>query len=95
MPTFHKRLAAEVPKPSRTSRAVREQQQVYEDFIQSSGTDVGELELGPDEHIRATKVRLTRAASRLGTQVQVWDADGKVYFSRSGTRRGRPKKNAS
>ena len=91
MPTFHKRTAAEVPHPTRVPRAVREQQQTYEDFIKSAGTDVGELELGPDEAIRATKVRLTRAATRLGTQVQVWDADGKVYFSRT-ARRGRPKK---
>ncbi len=91
MPGFQVRKAADVPQPSRVSRAVREQQQLYDDFIKSSGTDVGELELGPDENIRATKVRLTRAATRLGTQVQIWDANGKVYFSRT-ARRGRPKK---
>ena len=91
MPTFHKRTAAEVPQPSRVSRAVREQQQIYDDFIKSAGIDVGELELGPDETIRAIKVRLTRAATRLGTQVQVWDANGRVYFSRT-AKRGRPKK---
>jgi hypothetical protein len=91
MPNFHIRKASEVPHPSRVSRAVREQQQVYDDFIKSAGTDVGELDLGPDEGVRAVKVRLTRAATRLGTQVQVWDANGKVYFSRA-ARRGRPKK---
>jgi hypothetical protein len=91
MPGFQVRKAAEVPQPSRVSRAVREQQQAYEEFITSAGTDVGELELGPEENVRATKVRLTRAATRLGTQVQVWDANGKVYFSRT-ARRGRPKK---
>ena len=91
MPIFTKRLAAEVPQPSRVSRSVRERQQIYEDFIQSAGTDVGELQLSPDEDIRPTKVRLTRAATRLGTQVQVWDANGKVYFSRT-ARRGRPRK---
>jgi len=94
MPTFRRRNAAEVPSPVRISRAVREKQLVYEDFIKSAGSDVGELELGPDENIRATKVRLTRAASRLGTTVQVWDANGKVYFNRA-PRRGRPKKLAS
>ena len=91
MPTFQKRTAAEVPQPSRVSRSVREQQQMYDDFIKSAGTDVGELELGPDEAVRAIKVRLTRAATRLGTEVQVWDADGKIYFSRT-AKRGRPKK---
>jgi len=95
MPTFTRKKADEVPQPIRVSKSVREQQQAYEDFIRSSGTDVGELELGPDENIRATKVRLTRAASRLGTPIQVWDADGKVYFSRTATKRGRPKKVAS
>jgi hypothetical protein len=91
MPTFQKRTAAEVPQPSRVPRAVREQQELYDAFIKSAGADVGELELGPDEGVRATKVRLTRAATRLGTQVQIWDANGKVYFSRA-AKRGRPRK---
>ena len=83
MPGFQVRTAAEVPQPNHLSRAVREQQQAYEEFITSAGSDVGELELGPDENMRATKVRLTRAATQLGTQVQVWDADGKIYFNRN------------
>ena len=93
MPTFTKRQPNEVPRPSKVSRAVREQQQAYEDFVTAAGSDVGELELGPDENVRATKVRLTRAATRLGTQVQIWDANGKVYFSRT-VKRGRPRKTA-
>jgi hypothetical protein len=95
VPTFHKRTAAEVPQPSKVSRTVRERQQAYDEFVKSAGTDVGELELGPDESIRSTKVSLTRAATRLGTPLQVWDADGKVYFSRTAAKRGRPKKSAS
>lgn len=91
MPTFHKRTAAEVPSPTRVSRAVRERQQLYEDFIKSAGNDVGELELGPDDDIRSTKVRLTRAASRLGVAVQIWDANDRVYFTKT-VKRGRPKK---
>jgi len=43
MPTFHRRTAAEVPPPSRVSRAVRERQEIYDDFVKSAGTDVGEL----------------------------------------------------
>ena len=91
MPTFRRRNAAEVPSPVRISRAVREKQLVYEDFIKSAGTDVGELELGPDDDIRSTKVRLTRAASRLGLAVQIWDANDRVYFTKT-VKRGRPKK---
>jgi hypothetical protein len=37
------------------------------------------------------KVRLRRAASRVGAEVQIWNSDGKVYFMR-GARRGRPRK---
>jgi hypothetical protein len=32
-----------------------------------------------DEKVRVTKVRLTRGASRLDTQVQIWDADGLLH----------------
>jgi uncharacterized protein YheU (UPF0270 family) len=94
MPTFTKRKVDEVPHLSRVSKSIRAKQELYEDFIKSAGTDVGELDLEPDEDVRATKVRLTRAATRLGTQVQIWDADGKVYFSRT-TKRGRQKKVAT
>lgn len=94
MPTFTKRRADEVPQPIRVAKAVREQHQVWEGFVQSAGNEVGELELGPDESVRATKVRLTRAASRLGLHLQVWDSDGKVYFSRA-VRRGRPRKSTT
>jgi hypothetical protein len=91
MPTMHKRKLSEVPKPSRVSRAIREKQELYEDFIKAAGAEVGELELDSDEAVRAVKVRIRRAATRLGTDVEIWDSDGKVYFSRA-QRRGRPRK---
>ena len=91
MPTMHKRKLSEVPKPSRVSRAIKEKQELYEGFINAVGTDVGELELALDEAVRAVKVRIRRAATRLGTEVQIWDSDGKVYFIRT-QRRGRPRK---
>jgi hypothetical protein len=53
--------------------------------------EAGELELTSGESARSVKVRLRRAASRVGAEVQIWDADGKVYFMR-GARRGRPRK---
>src|SRR5678816_1815579 len=91
MPIFHKRKLSEVPKASRTSRAIREKQELYEGFINAIGAEVGELELAEGEAVRATKVRIRRAATRLGTDIQIWDSDGKVYFSRT-QHRGRPRK---
>jgi hypothetical protein len=63
----------------------------YEGFIQSINGDVGELELSPDEQVRSVKVRLRRAATRLGHEVEMWDAEGRVYF-RVASKRGRPRK---
>jgi hypothetical protein len=41
--------------------------------------------------VRSVKVRLRRASSRLNVDLDIWDADGHVYFRRV-TRRGRPRK---
>ena len=94
MPTLQVKKQNEVPAAYRTSRAVREQQLAYEAFIRNvNGDNVGELELDPDEEIRSTKVRLRRAASRIGVNIDTWDADGKVYFKTAeAKRRGRPRK---
>ena len=93
MPTLNVRNLNEVPAPSRSSRAVREEQKRYEDFIQAIGGDVGELELSPDENARKVKVRLRRAGTRLGKDLEIWDASDRVYFrAASTTRRGRPRK---
>ena len=95
MPTLTVKKAADVPQPSRVGRAVREQHELYEGFIKQIGADVGELELAPGEQVRAMKVRLRRASTRLGSQIDIWDADGKVYFATSGPKRGgRPRKQA-
>jgi hypothetical protein len=70
----------------------RAQQRLYESFVQQvAAGEAGELELTSGESARSVKVRLRRAASRVGAEVQIWDADGKVYFMR-GARRGRPRK---
>ena len=95
MPKLTVRAATQVPAPSHTSRAVREQQELYEGFIKQIGANVGELELAAGEEIRSLKVRLRRASTRLGSAIQIWDADGRVYFSAAGAkRRGRPRKQA-
>ncbi len=70
---------------------MREQQQKYDEFIRKIDTsDVGDLELEANENLRSVKVRLRRASSRLGLDIDIWDANGHVYFQRV-TRRSRRK----
>ena len=92
MPTLHKRRPEEVPQRTRGSRSVQEEQRLYDTFIKDAGSDVGELELGDNESVRSVKVRLRRAATRAGTEILIWDSDGKVYFSSDAPKRGRPRK---
>jgi hypothetical protein len=93
MPRLQVRKASEVPSPSRSSRAVQEQQRLYEGFIREVGSDVGELALAPGEQVRGVKVRLRRASTRVGSPIEIWDVDGKVYFkTENQRRRGRPRK---
>jgi hypothetical protein len=94
MPNLAVRKLEDVPSPSRSSRAVQEQQRLYEDFVRRAEGNVGELELSPGEQVRSTKVRLRRAATRLGAELEIWDANGRVYFMRRQRRRGRPRKTA-
>jgi hypothetical protein len=93
MPKLEVRKASEVPLPSRSSRAVQELQRLYEGFIREVGPDVGELALSPGEQVRGVKVRLRRASTRVGSPIEIWDVDGKVYFkTENQRRRGRPRK---
>ncbi len=92
MPVLHVRKASEVPAPSRASRAVREQQQKYDDFVRGIDlNEVGDLELEQGDNLRSVKVRLRRASSRLGLDLDIWDANGRVYFKRV-AKRGRPRR---
>jgi hypothetical protein len=93
MPTLTIRPSSEVPQPSRVSRTVREQQLLYEGFIKGIGPNVGEVELADGEQIRAIKVRLRRASTRLDVPIDIWEANGRVYFTaQQAKRRGRPRK---
>ena len=95
MPKLELRKPDEVPAPLRASKAVQEQQRLYEGFIKQLNGNVGELELDPGDQVRSVKVRLRRAATRLGSQLEIWDANGRVYFRTETTRRrGRPPKTA-
>ena len=96
MPQLAVRKPTDVPTPSTVSRAVREQQLLYEGFIRQVGGDVGQLNLDDGEQLRSVKTRLRRAATRAGTEIDMWDADGKIYFKpkTATVRRGRPRKTA-
>ena len=96
MPKLSIRKPGEVPAPIRTSKAIQEQQKLYEGFIAQATGSVGELVLDIDEAIRSVKTRLRRAATRIGRKLDIWDSDGKVYFQAEASRprRGRPRKTA-
>jgi len=94
MPTMTVRSLYDVPSPRRSPKAVRDAQVQYEEYVQAINSDVGELELAPDEQARSVKVRLRRAATRLGREIDIWDADGRVYF-RVSSKRGRPRKSTN
>ena len=94
MPTLHVRKPGEAPTPSRSSRAVRELQQKYDDFVKGiDASQIGDLELEASDNVRSVKVRLRRASSRLGINLNIWDVNGHVYFQHV-ARRGRPRKQA-
>ncbi len=93
MPKLAVRKQDEVPAPNRSPRVVREQQQAYEGFIRQLDGNVGELELAPSENIRGVKVSLRRAGTRLGSALEIWDANDRVYF-KAAARRGRPRKSS-
>jgi hypothetical protein len=91
MPEITIRNVHDMPTPTRTTSVVREVQLQFEGYLQAIGSDVGELELSPMEQLRGVKVRLRRAASGLGEEIDIWDAEGGVYF-RMATKHGRPRK---
>lgn len=94
MPKLEIRKPEEVPSPSRGTKAVREKQALYSGFISDVGAgDVGELQLAEGEKPRGVKVSLRRAATRMGRELEIWDANGRVYF-KAATKRGRPRKSA-
>jgi hypothetical protein len=92
VPKLQVRKPEQVPGPVKASRAVQERHRLYEGFIRDVGAgSVGELQLESNEPMRSVKVRLRRAASRLGVELEIWDADGRIYF-KPATKQGRPKR---
>jgi hypothetical protein len=91
MPRFSVRSSNEVPQPTRASKAVQEARRQYEGYIREIGNNIGELEILPGERVRSVKVRLRRAATRIRSELDIWDIDDRVYF-RVRPKRGRPRK---
>ncbi len=96
MPKITVRKAADVPAPIHTTKAMIEQQKLFEGFVAQATGNVGQLTLDAGESVRSVKVRLRRASTRTGAKLEIWDADGKVYFQAEApsARRGRPRKSA-
>lgn len=60
---------------------ISERQEQYAGFVRAIGTgQVGELQLLEGEEMRGEKVRLRRASTRLGIQLEIWDDDDRIYF---------------
>jgi hypothetical protein len=91
MPRLSVRSSNEVPQPTKGSKAVQEARRQYEGYIREIGNNVGELEILPGERVRSVKVRLRRAATRIGSELDIWDYNDRVYF-RVRPKRGRPRK---
>ena len=87
MPNLTLRKSDEVPIRKKGTSAQKEQQALYEGFIKQIADNVGELQLGEDERSRSVKVSLRRASKRLGTELEIWEVDGRVYFRRQSQRR--------
>ena len=92
--SFTRRKPDEVPAPSHTSRAVLTQQRLYDGFIQALDGNVGELEPSEGETLQTIKLRVRQASMRLALELEIWEADDKLYF-KTATRRGRPRKSAA
>jgi len=90
MPKLSVRSSNEVPQP-RASMAVQEARRQYEGYIREVGNDVGELEILPGEQVRSIKIRLRRAATRIRSELDIWDINDRIYF-RVKPKRGRPRK---
>jgi hypothetical protein len=80
MPKLSVRSSNEVPQPTKGSKAVLEARRQYEGYIREIANNVGELEILPGERVRSVKVRLRRAATRIGSELDIWDINDRVYF---------------
>jgi hypothetical protein len=80
MPKLSVRSGNEVPQPTRASMAVQEARRQYEAYIREVGNNVGELEILPGEQVRSIKIRLRRAATRIGSELDIWGINDRIYF---------------
>ena len=77
-------LATEVaPVPSKGTNAEQEARSAYEGFIwriNEMDDKVGKLTLEGGERLGSVRMRLSHAARRLNKGLEVWQANGNLYF---------------
>jgi hypothetical protein len=53
----------------------------FEEYVLAlDGTKVGEVRLEASDELPLIKSRLKRVAARVGREIRVWEARGKLYF---------------
>ena len=81
MATFTVIDAAQAPRPLKQSGRLVKRMAEYEGYLNSMKPGkVGKLSPASGETPRGVANRVSRAGKRLGRSVNVWAADGVVYF---------------
>ena len=89
MPRLTIRRPDEVLIPLIKDKSSAELRADFEQLIRDADGGVGELRLSSADRVRSLRVRLSQAARRLGTSLEIWESDGRLYFRRELKRRRR------
>ena len=82
MPRLNIRRPDEVLVPVIKDKSSAELRADFEQLIRDADGGVGELRLTSGDKARSLRVRLSQAARRLGTSLEIWESDGRLYFRR-------------
>lgn len=73
---------SEAPRPARQTGRLAARMREYEKYVeQVTQGKVGKLVPSPEETPRAIAMRVSRAARRIGKNVNTWVVDGTVFFT--------------
>lgn len=73
---------SEAPRPARQTGRLAARMREYEKYVeQVTQGKVGKLVPSPGETPRAIAMRVSRAARRIGKNVNTWVVDGTVFFT--------------
>ena len=71
-----------------TPSAVQNRMRQFESYASEvAAGEVGVLEPEHAETTRSLAMRMSRAATRLGREIETWSADGKLYFKVEGAKK--------